>query len=103
MKIGTCFTEPPLHTPCMSNKTQSMSKKAADSRAVVSKRAHHVSSRGRNASETAIVPSSTLRALQLRNGKGGSFGLGEVMKISGREKLELIAGEIFLVELHPTA
>lgn len=39
---------------------------------------------------------TTSAALVLRNGKYGSFGTGEVMlasKLSGREKLDLLAGE----------
>lgn len=39
---------------------------------------------------------TTARALVLRNGKHGARGTGEVMlitKISGREKLDLLAGE----------
>lgn len=42
---------------------------------------------------------TTERALTLRNGKYGSMGTGEVAllrKMSGREKLELLAGEIFM-------
>jgi hypothetical protein len=38
---------------------------------------------------------TTVRALVLRNGKHGARGTGEVMlvsKISGREKLDLLAG-----------
>lgn len=39
---------------------------------------------------------TTARALVLRNGKYGAMGAGELVlstKISGREKLELLAGE----------
>ena len=40
---------------------------------------------------------TTSRALMLRNGKHGSMGTGEVVlsnRISGREKLELLAGTV---------
>lgn len=39
---------------------------------------------------------TTSKALVLRNGKHGAYGTGEVMlssKLSGREKLDLLAGE----------
>ena len=68
---------------------------ASHSGSVVKKGAQGVSSRGKNAGEKAVVLASTVRALQLRNGKGGSFGTGEVVRISGREKLELLAGMSF--------
>jgi hypothetical protein len=41
---------------------------------------------------------TTAHALVLRNGKYGARGTGEVMvvsKLTGREKLDLLAGEIF--------
>ncbi|KAL5507170.1 hypothetical protein ACEPAH_6626 [Sanghuangporus vaninii] len=64
---------------------------ASQSQSLTKKGAQGVSSRGKNAGEKAVVLASTKRALQLRNGKGGSFGTGEVVRIPGREKLELIA------------
>ena len=76
----------------MSNKKVPASKKSVNSRELIRRGTQDVFSRGENASEKAVVSASTLRALQLRNGKGGSFGTGEVMRITGREKLELLAG-----------
>ncbi|KAL5528321.1 hypothetical protein ACEPAF_7457 [Sanghuangporus sanghuang] len=64
---------------------------APQSQSVIKKGAQGVSGRGKNAGEKAVILASTKRALQLRNGKGGSFGTGEVVRIPGREKLELIA------------
>ncbi|KAL5523887.1 hypothetical protein ACEPAG_8060 [Sanghuangporus baumii] len=64
---------------------------ASQSQSVIKKGAQGVSRRDKNAGEKAVVLASTKRALQLRNGKGGSFGTGEVVRIPGREKLELIA------------
>lgn len=42
---------------------------------------------------------TTTRALVLRNGKHGAMGTGEVVlstRISGREKLELLAGNVYM-------
>ena len=64
------------------------------SQTVIQKGAQGITDRGKNANENSLIPSSTLRALQLRNGKNGVFGTGEVMRISGREKLELLAGTV---------
>ncbi|KAL5485099.1 hypothetical protein ACEPAI_7741 [Sanghuangporus weigelae] len=64
---------------------------ASQSQSVIKKGAQDVSTRDKSAGEKAVVLASTKRALQLRNGKGGSFGTGEVVRIPGREKLELIA------------
>ena len=57
---------------------------------------------GRNARESGPQRPTTARALVLRNGKHGAMGSGEIMspnstRISGREKLELLAG-MFLLE-----
>ncbi|KAI5123681.1 hypothetical protein M0805_001709 [Coniferiporia weirii] len=62
-----------------------------DAHAVIPKGAQGISGNGKSASERSVVLASTQRAIRLRNGKGGSFGLGEIVRISGREKLELIA------------
>ncbi|EJD03112.1 uncharacterized protein FOMMEDRAFT_156484 [Fomitiporia mediterranea MF3/22] len=75
----------------MSNRGHSTGKSATGPRAVVKKGTQSISDSSKNATEKSVVPASTLRALQLRNGKGGSFGTGEIVKISGREKLELLA------------
>lgn len=66
---------------------------AASSKAVIKKEAQGIAGGGQGANERTIVLASTERAMRLRNGKGGSFGTGELVRISGREKLELIAGE----------
>ena len=57
---------------------------------VVVKTRHH----GRKFDANGLLP-TTSRALVLRNGKQGAMGSGEMVlsqKISGREKLELLAG-----------
>ena len=57
---------------------------------VVVKTRHH----GRKLDANGMRP-TTSRALVLRNGKQGAMGSGEMVlsqKISGREKLELLAG-----------
>lgn len=71
---------------------------ASSAKAVIKKGPQGVSSGGKNANERTIVLASTQRAMLLRNGKGGSFGTGELMRMSGREKLELIAG---MSPVHP--
>jgi hypothetical protein len=46
---------------------------------------------------------TTSRALVIRNGKYGAHGTGEVMlasKLSGREKLDLLAGKHRIYDLH---
>ena len=55
---------------------------------------HHKTRRDENGNKP-----TTARALVLRNGKHGAMGTGEVMllnKMSGREKLDLLAGKPFL-------
>lgn len=66
-----------------------------DVRAIVPKGAQGVRSKVKAEKEKSLVLKSTQRAMQLRNGKGGSFGTGELVlsKMSGREKLELLAGK----------
>jgi hypothetical protein len=54
--------------------------------------------------ENGLKP-STSRALILRNGKFGARGTGEIMlagRMSGREKLDLLAGLFNSVALHAT-
>lgn len=64
----------------------------------------HVSTKVRNQTkrnENGDKP-TTARALVLRNGKHGARGTGEVMlvtKLSGREKLDLLAGSIIFMIL----
>jgi hypothetical protein len=70
------------------------------SRDLVPVGAKHLSSKyhGRVRNEQGERP-TTARALVLRNGKYGARGTGEVMlpnKVTGREKLDLLAGEIVL-------
>lgn len=61
-----------------------------DTRAVARKGNQTVHAQTKSEKERAVLLPSTLRALQLRNAKGG----GQLTKISGREKMEQIAGNV---------
>ena len=72
---------------------------ASNSRDLVRVGPRHVSARhGGRRNDDGQKP-TTARALVLRNGKHGAMGTGELVlsnKISGREKLDLLAGELNL-------
>lgn len=89
--MAQCCSSASLTATHMSHR-RPLGKTASDSRAIIKKGAQGVRDRGKNAKETALILPSTQRAIQLRNGKGGSFGTGELVRMAGREKLELIAG-----------
>lgn len=58
-----------------------------------------VSKRGKKGDGKPSVLPTTERALVLRNGKHGARGTGELMlvsKLTGREKLDLLAGPFYL-------
>jgi len=60
-----------------------------------------VSKHGGKRDENGLKP-TTSRALVLRNGKFGARGTGEVMlssKMSGREKLDLLAGKLSILSI----
>lgn len=69
---------------------------AASSKSLIKKGPQGISGGGKGANERNVVLASTKRAIDLRNGRGGSFGTGELVRMSGREKLELIAGKLYL-------
>lgn len=68
----------------------------SDSRAVVPVGPRHVQARYQGKRDENGERPTTVKALVLRNSKYGARGTGEVVlvnKISGREKLDLLAGE----------
>ena len=67
--------------------------KTSKSTAVARKGDQTVRAQTKAEKERAVILKSTARAMQLRNGKGGSFGTGELAP-SGRLKMELIAGNV---------
>ncbi len=58
-----------------------------------------VSKKSKKSGNSGILP-TTERALVLRNGKHGARGTGElflVSKMTGREKLDLLAGNLIII------
>ncbi|KAK7035444.1 hypothetical protein VNI00_011737 [Paramarasmius palmivorus] len=77
--------------------TKSSKPSTSTSRAIVKKGPRDITKSGKRADGTSVVRPTTERALILRNGKYGARGTGELVlttKLTGREKLDLLAEDL---------